>query len=384
MNCEEIENLLPAYVLDALSPEETLEVERHLDGCPWCPALVREQREIAAYLALGAEPFSPPLRVLRGIMEEVNPAPEGRDPRRRPVSVLGALAYATATVAVLLLGGILAFTLRTSSQMDDLQDTNLALKEQVTSLQGENLGTSNKVDELKTTNLALTEQVMRLQDDNGALSQDIALLRDGSNLVAQQVTELNQDTSLVVQVAEQVNRLKEGSDAVTAEVSELRNLSQDLSEGSKYLTEQMSDLTASGEEFLEVMRMQQSIIYMLTLPDTSVLSLTATELDPQAQGSLMINVQNNRGVFVAAGLATLPSYRSYQIWLSKGDEQVESQGLLSVDDNGWGIVVFQPDDAIESYVSIMVTEEFAGGSSAPETEKIVLRGDMEAANPIMP
>ena len=384
MNCEEIENLLPAYALDALDPEEALEVERHLENCPWCSALAREQREVAAYLALGASPSSPAPRILQRIMRAVSPVPEQRDPQRRPVSFLGALAYASATVAVLLLGGILAFTLRTSSRMDGLQDTNLALKEQVASLQRENLGTSNKVDELKATNLGLTEEVMQMQEDNDSLSQELVVLQDGSNRVAQQITELNEDTPLVVQVAAQVNRLKEGNDAVTAEVSELRNLSQDLSEGSKYLAEQMNNLTASGEEFLDVMRMQQSIIYMLTLPDTSVLSLTATELDPEAQGSLMINGQSNQGVFVAAGLATLPSFRSYQIWLSRGDEQVESQGLLSIDDNGWGIVVFQPDHAIESYVGVMVTVELAGGSSTPSTERVVLSGDIEIPNPPMP
>ena len=43
MDCREVEDLIPAYALDALSPEEALEVGSHLEGCPFCGALLREQ-----------------------------------------------------------------------------------------------------------------------------------------------------------------------------------------------------------------------------------------------------------------------------------------------------------------------------------------------------
>ncbi len=47
----EIEELLGAYALDAVEPDEALEVTDHLLDCPRCRAEVSEHREVAALLA---------------------------------------------------------------------------------------------------------------------------------------------------------------------------------------------------------------------------------------------------------------------------------------------------------------------------------------------
>jgi len=60
----EIEELLGAYALDAVEPQETLEIEEHLRGCPRCRTEVGQHREMAALLAhagqAAAGPASPP------------------------------------------------------------------------------------------------------------------------------------------------------------------------------------------------------------------------------------------------------------------------------------------------------------------------------------
>ena len=359
MVCKDIEHLIPAYVLDALSPEETLQVESHLEGCPWCSALVREQREVVANLALGVEQVPPPQRILARIMEEVTPPPPSRDvtptaaggqPRRRPVSVLTAFAYAAAPIALLLLGGVLAFTLRTSGKMDDLKETNQAL----------------------------TEQVAGLQRGNATLSQELALLRDGSNLVAQKVSELselNEDRSMVAEVAEKVNRLTEGNNAVTAEVIQ-------LSLGNESLSRQMDDLTASGEQLLEVLRTQRSMIYMLTLPDTRALNLEAQE-GTTSQGSLMFSFDKQRSVFVATGLESLPPTRRYDIWLRKGDTDF-NLGSLFIDETGWGVALLDPDHTMAEYQWIGVTVESTSRFQQPTGEELVLWGYLSSADSVGP
>ena len=51
MSHEEITDLLGAYALDAVDPDEAAEIELHLRDCPRCRAEVAEHRETAAFLA---------------------------------------------------------------------------------------------------------------------------------------------------------------------------------------------------------------------------------------------------------------------------------------------------------------------------------------------
>ena len=60
MDCRDIEELLPAFALNALSPDETASVEWHVESCPWCAALGRENLQAAAALARAAGPSPAP------------------------------------------------------------------------------------------------------------------------------------------------------------------------------------------------------------------------------------------------------------------------------------------------------------------------------------
>jgi hypothetical protein len=55
LDCHDVEEHLAAYGLNALSADEALRVESHLDGCPFCSALVREHVQVAASLAMAAD-----------------------------------------------------------------------------------------------------------------------------------------------------------------------------------------------------------------------------------------------------------------------------------------------------------------------------------------
>src|SRR5580692_982792 len=50
MEHDEIESLLGAYALDAVDPDEALEIEAHLSTCPRCRAELAAHREVAALL----------------------------------------------------------------------------------------------------------------------------------------------------------------------------------------------------------------------------------------------------------------------------------------------------------------------------------------------
>jgi anti-sigma-K factor RskA len=80
-----IEELLGAYALNAVSPEEAAEVEAHLATCPRCRDEVQSHREVAALLAYAGQPAP------AGMWEKVAasldpPLPEGVARLRRPAS----------------------------------------------------------------------------------------------------------------------------------------------------------------------------------------------------------------------------------------------------------------------------------------------------------
>ena len=50
---EEVAELLGAYALDAVGPDEVVMIETHLEVCPRCRAEVAAHREVAAVLAYG-------------------------------------------------------------------------------------------------------------------------------------------------------------------------------------------------------------------------------------------------------------------------------------------------------------------------------------------
>ena len=338
MACKDIEGIIPAYVLDALSDEEVLQVEDHLAGCTWCSGLVRSQREVAANLSMAVEQVPPPQRVLARTKQRIaaNP-PTPVAPRetaverfrRRPISIIGTFAYAGGLIALLLLGGVLAFTLRTSGQMEDLKETNRAL----------------------------TGQVAELQQDNDALSNELNQLMDHNSEMGEQVSKLNEDSSVV-----------------TAEVV-------DLISGSKALAEQMNELAVSGQELLSVLRTQRSIVYMLTLPDTRVLSMES-RTGPSVRGNLMLNFDNQWGVFVATGLNPLPLTQQYNVWLRRGDEEYYA-GVITIDDMGWGIALLSPDLTMAEYQWVGVTIESIGRSGQPSRRgELVLWGELSLSDPL--
>ncbi|HUP84423.1 MAG TPA: anti-sigma factor [Acidimicrobiales bacterium] len=71
----EAEDLLGAYALDALEPDETIAVDDHLRDCPRCRAEVASFRETAALLAYGGAEAPP------GVWEKIQASLEEAPPR---------------------------------------------------------------------------------------------------------------------------------------------------------------------------------------------------------------------------------------------------------------------------------------------------------------
>jgi anti-sigma-K factor RskA len=117
MTEQEIEEMLGAYALDAIDPEERREIEAHLGVCPRCRAEVAAHREVAALLAnsSGAVPdglwdriageLSPELpAVVRGSKHLIAQLPvNGRRSKKRSRAFVATLVGIAASLLVIAL-----------------------------------------------------------------------------------------------------------------------------------------------------------------------------------------------------------------------------------------------------------------------------------------
>lgn len=67
-----VTDLIPAYVLGALEPDEVDLVERHLEGCAACSAELRIQRRVAEELLVAATQRSAPPQVRERLLEQIH------------------------------------------------------------------------------------------------------------------------------------------------------------------------------------------------------------------------------------------------------------------------------------------------------------------------
>ena len=132
MTHQEIEELLGAYALDAVDPDEAQAVEAHLAECPRCRAEVEAHREVAALLSSGSTADAPEGvwdRIAADLGDTPPPVPievafgrrraERAVTHRRPARSLVGLAAAAAVVVIALMGAVL---INQRSDLDELRD----------------------------------------------------------------------------------------------------------------------------------------------------------------------------------------------------------------------------------------------------------------------
>lgn len=123
MTHTEIEELLGAYALDAVTPEEADEVERHLQECPRCRAEVEAHRETASSLAhLGADA---PEGVWERIAERLDGPPAAPLTRRASSPRRAWPLVAAVAAAVVLVLGLAVQVVRQDDRIDRLAQARM-------------------------------------------------------------------------------------------------------------------------------------------------------------------------------------------------------------------------------------------------------------------
>ncbi len=80
MNCQEMEELLGAYVLEALSEEEQRSADAHLATCPNCTKMLQQLHAIVDLFPLSVPAIDPPPRVKERILARILQEETARQP----------------------------------------------------------------------------------------------------------------------------------------------------------------------------------------------------------------------------------------------------------------------------------------------------------------
>jgi len=138
---DDLDELLGAYALDAVEPDEAELLDRHLESCPRCRAEVREHRETAALLGYigapaplglwdqivaGAQEPPPELRIEARVLPR-RPHRRQRSLRVRTVAIAGGIAAAIVAVLGVQVG-------RLDNRTNDLNQRLLTLSPQAPSM----------------------------------------------------------------------------------------------------------------------------------------------------------------------------------------------------------------------------------------------------------
>lgn len=105
--------------------------------------------------------------------------------------------------------------------------------------------------------------------------------------------------------------------------------------------------------------------------DVITVSLKGTQVQPQAQGQLIVDPDSQSAVLVISGLPKLEPGKTYQVWLINGGAPL-SAGLLAVDENGQGVFIVNSEESIGSFNSLGISIEPDGGSEQPTGDIVVL------------
>ena len=135
---EDIQELLGAYALHAVDPDEAELVERHLETCPRCRAEVEGHREVATHARehrgrRARWPLGPHRQPARGHAAAHAPRPPGRRGRRHaagdPPTRSGATGSSTAALGAAAALAIAVLGAQVVRQQDQLDDMESALEE---------------------------------------------------------------------------------------------------------------------------------------------------------------------------------------------------------------------------------------------------------------
>lgn len=299
MNSQDYHDLVAAYTLGALEPDEQAVLEAQIAADADLQAEVESYKAIVAELALASQPVAPPpllksrllARVAGDSSSSTQPEPVGPQLSARAPLALPArrrwpwAQLAAAIIAMLLIGGLGVGWLNAVGQLE-------ASRSEQNQLVGQLRDAQRNVEQLR-------------QNQEQLQTQLDAALRNQEQLVA----DLNQSRAQVTQLRQQVAT-------------------------------------------------EERLVAFLGNANLAVRGLTATSEAPDASGAMYMQPGVRDAVVFVSGLPPLPQGQTYQFWLAQNANPVQfNAGVIQRADDGTARLVLQAPLPVDRFQQVMITVE---------------------------
>jgi anti-sigma-K factor RskA len=137
----------------------------------------------------------------------------------------------------------------------------------------------------------------------------------------------------------------------------------------------VDDLSRRHDELVALVRGQENNAFVLTsTSDLRWVRLPPSQEDAPSMAFMMWNAESEIGLLYARGFPELTTGKTYQLWLTRGEER-KSAGTFRIDADGNGALLFHANEPIDEYTWARITEEPESGSDQP-TGTVVVHGEL--------
>ena len=340
--------MLPAYALGALEPEEMLAVDAYLNQNRTLLDRLHQAELVAAQMAHAAPDVPLPATAKNRLMARV-----------RADLATQNVAEMEAGVTPQLAGPIRSAPQKRMPTPARSADWLAGLRRAFSPINGWAVATGCALVALVIVSLYMGQVQARLRQVNAQLDTVQGEI-DHLQVTNTQLQETNE--SLQRQLQTNQNQLQQAGaelDALQVQTAKLQVVNTQLQQTNETLQQQAQ----TDQELLASIAKAD--------PERTV-QLPGTEEAPDASGTFYVVSDDNQGLLVLRGLEPLPTDQTYQLWLIPADGPPESAGLLAVQANAPTWLTLPLPANAPDFAAVGVSVEPAGGSPAPTT--VVLLG----------
>lgn len=123
------------------------------------------------------------------------------------------------------------------------------------------------------------------------------------------------------------------------------------------------------------LHLQQELVYQQQVANIAIRA-DARDLSPSlaagdALGRAFVDRPTNQVLISVSRFPEPSAGRTYQLWFTRADRQLDSGGTFSVGDDGSGVILATAPAGLGAYVGVGITTEPSGGSPAPTAPTIM-------------
>ena len=317
---EQVQELLPGYVLGALDSQEMLAIDEYLAQHRELLQQVRSAEDAVALMALAATPERPPAAVRQKLMQRV-----AADAAERPLPAAGALPSPAQTARI--------------SRMPRQWPTFVR----------------------NVVAVSAATALVALAVYSALLGRHIATLQQQADARTQTIAEMEGQNAGLLSALEAIN----------AEMATLKEERNQLASSNSLLQTEKARLDVRLQEIDQKLAADESRLQLLSTANDAVM-LTGGEDAPQSRGAFYVS--GPQGVLVIHGLKPLPENQVYQFWWVTDDGTQLPITPVEVQANVEPIwAVFDVPQQAAPYTVVGLSIEPASGSPQP-TGPMILEG----------